>query len=874
MPGPNEKAAPRFESSSDPEELEQFFSRLEDLFDKCAVTDEDEKKKAAVSYTDIKTERQWKVLPKYAAGEKYEDFKSEVMDCYDGARDSDRDAVQELKRLVRRYDIAQISDKSQFMEFKREFQVLASALSKVLSNRELDDAFLAPMSNDLYRSIKLQLERLPVPTGLTKRENADPYTLKEIMEAGLQVLQGVFSSMDRKRDEAKGIPTAATATREQHRSTTAACNSPAVEDREVKQEEMGSVMAVMKDFLEQQTSANDKRLASLEKAMIENQKSILSFLQQQSSRPPVPSYEPAHRMNNYGQDHRRACFFCGETDGHISSECLVKSSYIKAGKIEIVDGRPRLPGGGEIPKDIRGQYVKDRIDEYYARVKAGKMQSQNVVITTTSTPGLFHVPGGYSALLQEKQELERQVYAMRSQQASNDTGVRTRSKGPPPDDPLERMPTDEEREQGFSRRSMKAGGSRTKTSGVARSGSPSPPEDVTPKKKSGAVRVEIADDSSDESEDERPPKVMSKKQVQLDPAPKTIPTARSATPEPEMPYINVPDVTNAGKQGGPSKKLPKKMGFVPFAAEDKQAAYRLKAPVEERGSSPEVLERLMKSPIAVTVGELLALSKIGGAVKQELTMKRVALGKSKKNGKQQFGLVIEEESESEGEGVAQAFPFAETEDEQGDDLPAGAVHLSKIPFVGTFIVTTEARNGVPAGALVWQDPFEQYLNDAEAKGEVPKEVYVAKDSQALRSVFPFINGSERFESLYDTGSQIVSMASRVADRLGLIYDPDIVINMQSANKQVEKSLGMAKNIPFLFGDITVYLQVHIIKDPAYEVLLGRPFDTLTTSTVYNTADGGQTIKIRDPNSTRSAMIPTFPRGQKRFVTREVEEGFQ
>ncbi len=31
-------------------------------------------------------------------------------------------------------------------------------------------------------------------------------------------------------------------------------------------------------------------------------------------------------------------------------------------------------------------------------------------------------------------------------------------------------------------------------------------------------------------------------------------------------------------------------GFVPFAAEDKQAAYRLMAPVEEQGSSPEVLE--------------------------------------------------------------------------------------------------------------------------------------------------------------------------------------------------------------------------------------------------------------------------------------------
>ncbi|PBK85802.1 hypothetical protein ARMGADRAFT_899713, partial [Armillaria gallica] len=82
MPGLNEKAAPRFESSSDPEELEHFFSRLEDLFAKCAVTDEEDKKKAALSYTDIKTERQWKALPKYAAGGKYEEFKLEVMECY------------------------------------------------------------------------------------------------------------------------------------------------------------------------------------------------------------------------------------------------------------------------------------------------------------------------------------------------------------------------------------------------------------------------------------------------------------------------------------------------------------------------------------------------------------------------------------------------------------------------------------------------------------------------------------------------------------------------------------------------------------------------------------------------------------------------
>ncbi|PBK72215.1 hypothetical protein ARMSODRAFT_972874 [Armillaria solidipes] len=266
MPGLNEKATPRFESSSDPEELECFFSRLEDLLDKCAVTDEEDKKKAALSYTDIKTERQWRVLPKYATGGKYGEFKSEVMDCYDGVRDSDHDAIQELKRLICRYDIAQISDKSRFMEFKREFQVLASALSKVLSNRELVDTFLAPMSDELYRSIQLQLERLPLPTGLTKRESADPYTLKEVMEAGLTVLQGVFLSMDRNRDEARGVPATAR-------------KSPVVEKQMVKQDDMESVMTVMKVFMEQQASMRDKRLASLEKAMSEYQKDICVLLQ-------------------------------------------------------------------------------------------------------------------------------------------------------------------------------------------------------------------------------------------------------------------------------------------------------------------------------------------------------------------------------------------------------------------------------------------------------------------------------------------------------------------------------------------------------------------------------------------------------------------
>ncbi|PBK85138.1 hypothetical protein ARMGADRAFT_1087804 [Armillaria gallica] len=155
MPGPNEKSAPRFESSTDPEELERFFSRLE-LFDKSAVTTDAEKKKYAVICTDIKTEKQWKVLEHYTKGT-FEEFKKDILSSYDGALAGNCDAMQEMKQLVSRYRLSPIQERSDYMSFKWEFQVLAVVLKSedVCSNRELVDQLLTPMSDGLYNSMKL-----------------------------------------------------------------------------------------------------------------------------------------------------------------------------------------------------------------------------------------------------------------------------------------------------------------------------------------------------------------------------------------------------------------------------------------------------------------------------------------------------------------------------------------------------------------------------------------------------------------------------------------------------------------------------------------------------------------------------------------------
>ena len=115
------------------------------------------------------------------------------------------------------------------------------------------------------------------------------------------------------------------------------------------------------------------------------------------------------------------------------------------------------------------------------------------------------------------------------------------------------------------------------------------------------------------------------------------------------------------------------------------------------------------------------------------------------------------------------------------------------------------------------------------------------------------------------------MALETAIRLMLSWDPDITILMEGANGQLRKTEGLARNVPFVFGDITVYLQVHIIDQPAYEILLGRPFEILTESMTRNKLDGGSTVTIKDPNSKRRCELPTHARGTRIFARAIPEE---
>jgi hypothetical protein len=287
--------------------------------------------------------------------------------------------------------------------------------------------------------------------------------------------------------------------------------------------------------------------------------------------------------------------------------------------------------------------------------------------------------------------------------------------------------------------------------------------------------------------------------------------------------------------------------------EESGKAYRLKAPIQKEGLTEEMLERINSTEVTVKLGDLFGISKdLREGEKLRLTRVRELL---KNKELAQPAEVLEVGQQAVTEVVSQDCQFLDDALEVGD-----------LPEIEGVFVTTIAAEGIPAGSLVAQDPYLQYLEGLN-EDEGPKQIYVARDSVPLRVTFPYVNSQGPVECVLDTGSQIVSMSLEEAQKCGLVWDPTINIFMQSANGQLEKSMGLAKNVPFRWGELRIYLQVHVIRSPAYKVLLGRPFDVLTKSRTDH-EEGRQLLMLTDPNSGRAWTVPTYDRTRKESGVRE------
>ncbi|KAG6866168.1 hypothetical protein C0993_007621, partial [Termitomyces sp. T159_Od127] len=226
-----------------------------------------------------------------------------------------------------------------------------------------------------------------------------------------------------------------------------------------------------------------------------------------------------------------------------------------------------------------------------------------------------------------------------------------------------------------------------------------------------------------------------------------------------------------------------------FGAPDKRTdgAYQPMAPVYDIEKSNQVFARIMKSAVMLSVEELCSIMPdVRNQMRTAVTPKRQV-----------------------ATGVAMV-------DELDDALPGFLVASDTPPTLSTNAILLTSPEVTNATSI---DPIKTYVKSLDAD-EDPAILMVAHDSQAIHSIMMTIDHRTEVEAVVDSGSQIISMAAEVASNLGLIYDPSIVLNMQSANGTVDRSLRLTKNVPCTIGDVTFYLQIHIIHSPAYDLLLG------------------------------------------------------
>jgi hypothetical protein len=269
--------------------------------------------------------------------------------------------------------------------------------------------------------------------------------------------------------------------------------------------------------------------------------------------------------------------------------------------------------------------------------------------------------------------------------------------------------------------------------------------------------------------------------------------------------------------------------------ENEKKKYRQEAPVEQDVDLANIVDRSLDLPVPVTMCEMLAIApEYRKKCKEYISRRRVPVQE------QQVNVQLETDLAKE-----QPMVTVNLTSLKDGELRRGQVH-------------DEDGHGVEAWVV--NDPIASYL-ETMPEGVRPRILFAANESEALRSIPVIINGISREEALLDSGSQIVAMSEAAARRNELTWDPDFTINMQSANGQVERTCGLARNVPFRIGLMTIYLQVHVLDSPAYRVLLGRPFDVITKSEVKTEADDRQTIVLTNPSNGERLVLPTYCRGR-------------
>ncbi|KXN92638.1 hypothetical protein AN958_01485, partial [Leucoagaricus sp. SymC.cos] len=126
-------------------------------------------------------------------------------------------------------------------------------------------------------------------------------------------------------------------------------------------------------------------------------------------------------------------------------------------------------------------------------------------------------------------------------------------------------------------------------------------------------------------------------------------------------------------------------------------------------------------------------------------------------------------------------------------------------------------------------------------------IIIANHVEELCTIPLELDGKVTVDAILDEGSQIIGIRCDIWEKLGYPLLKDQSIVMESVNSSKDMTLGL------------LYLQVQVFENTSYEMLLRRPFLTLTEAQTHHYSNGNSHITIQDPNTNESITIPTTSR---------------
>ncbi|KAK0432083.1 hypothetical protein EV421DRAFT_1911280 [Armillaria borealis] len=339
MPRPTSRDAPKFDSD-EPENLHCFLGQMEDLFSDYSITDNDEKKKTLVRYTDACTKEEWQALDEYDNGT-FAEFKEAILKNYPEAADTETDTWERLTCIVHQISNLGADEHESYLKFKHRFLTEAKKLQKppaLVTNHELVEKFTKLLSPAFRENVAA---RLSIKRGI-KSVTSAPATAPAAAAAPV-----VAKPVKRREDMHTLEEVVAEADDIALNSSTSYLLSATSGSISLTRATSGSGIKAEFEEVKQQVATLLDHIDVSEKQVKECQDLLLRAFQQggnnnSSSRPPRPQNEHS------GAGPSDNCWYDWKP-GHFIRDCPNVQKHVAEGLLKLVDHRFMMANGTPIP---------------------------------------------------------------------------------------------------------------------------------------------------------------------------------------------------------------------------------------------------------------------------------------------------------------------------------------------------------------------------------------------------------------------------------------------------------------------------------------------------------------------------------------------